>query len=370
MSTVNVNRVVDASGGVLAPISSVMRNRIQNGAMIIDQRNAGASVTLGSGLTYTLDRWQAQSEQASKYSVEQTITGVAAPVGFTNYLGATSLTAHTIVASDRYIVRQNIEGFNVADLGFGTANAKTITISFWVRSSLTGSFGGYVANSAVDRSYPFSYTISAANTWEQKSVTIAGDTNGTWLTDNGVGMRLGFSLGIGSDYAGTAGAWAAGQRLAPTGATSVVGTNGATFYITGVQLEVGTQATSFEYRQYGTELALCQRYFQKITWADSILMTAQATQTSGASGAPVYFVQEMRASPTITLPTAGSSSGNATFLTSSGGYPATIGTVAANAIRTTGFSISCTGYTSAFTIGNATGYYSSGTATITMSSEL
>jgi hypothetical protein len=259
-----VNTLTDSQGGVLAPISSVMRNRIINGGMVLDQRRAGASVTIPAALTYTLDRWQGQSDQASKYSVEQTITGVAAPTGFSNYLGCTSLSAYSVLTGDRFVIRQAIEGFNVADLGFGTADAKTITISFWVRSSLTGSFGGYVGNSALNRTYPFSYTISAANTWEQKSVTIAGDTSGTWLTDNGVGIRLGFSLGVGATYTGTGGAWAASQILAPTGSTSVVGTNGATFYITGVQLEVGTQATSFEYRMYQQELALCQRYYYKI----------------------------------------------------------------------------------------------------------
>jgi hypothetical protein len=230
--------------------------------MVIDQRRAGASVTIPAALTYTLDRWQAQSDQASKYSVQQDAGAVTRPSGFTDYLGATSLSAYSVLTGDRFVIRQAIEGFNVADLGFGTANAKTITISFWVRSSLTGSFGGYIGNSALDRTYPFSYTISAANTWEQKSVTIAGDTSGTWLTNNGVGLRLGFSLGVGATYTGTGGAWASSQILAPTGSTSVVGTNGATLYITGVQLEVGTQATSFEYRQYQQELALCQRYYE------------------------------------------------------------------------------------------------------------
>jgi hypothetical protein len=265
---------ISGTNGVTFPDSSlqtaaaspyVLKNRIINGDMRIDQRNAGASVTIPAALTYTLDRWQAQSEQASKYSVEQTITGVAAPTGFTDYLGATSLSAYSVLTDDRFVIRQIIEGFNVGDLGFGTANAKTVTISFWVRSSLTGSFGGYIGNSALDRAYPFSYTISAANTWEQKSVTIAGDTSGTWLTNNGVGLRLGFSLGVGATYTGTGGAWASSQILAPTGSTSVVGTSGATWYITGVQLEVGTTATPFERRLYNQELANCQRYYYRIS---------------------------------------------------------------------------------------------------------
>jgi hypothetical protein len=282
----------------IAPVTA-FKNRIINGAMQIDQRNNGASVTVPAPLFYTLDRWQAQSEQANKYSVEQTITGVSAPVGFTDYLGATSLTAHSIVASDRFIIRQAIEGFNVADLGFGTANAKTITISFWVRSSLTGNFGGYIGNSALNRSYPFSYTISDANTWEQKSITIAGDTSGTWLTNNDVGLRIGFSLGAGSTYTGTGNAWASSQILAPTGSTSVVGTNGATFYITGVQLEKGSTATSFDYRPYGTELALCQRYYE-----ESLFYIRDNGVTSGLYvGNNVNFSTTKRAVPTVAVKT-------------------------------------------------------------------
>jgi len=154
-----------------------------------------------------------------------------------------------------------IEGFNVADLNWGTANAKTVTLSFWVRSSLTGTFGGVLQNSANNRSYPFTYTISSANTWEYETVTIAGDTTGTWLTTNGVGVWVMLGLGVGSTFSGTAGAWAGSNFISATGATSVVGTNGATFYITGVQLEVGSTATSFDYRPYTTELQLCQRYY-------------------------------------------------------------------------------------------------------------
>jgi hypothetical protein len=264
MSQLQVNRINDASGGVLAPISSVMRNRIINGAMVISQYNGTASVTPTTN-QYTLDRWRSIASPGSKYSVQQNAGSVTPPVGFTNYFGVTSLSAYSISSSDYQGLLQKIEGYNIADLGWGTANAKTITLSFWVRSSLTGTFGGSLFNAAHDRSYPFTYTISAANTWELKSVTVAGDTSGTWLTDNSVGIQVNFGLGVGSTLSGTAGAWAGSQFFSATGATSVVGTNGATFYITGVQLEVGTQATSFEYRQYQQELALCQRYF--IRWA-------------------------------------------------------------------------------------------------------
>jgi hypothetical protein len=243
-----------------------MKNRIINGAMVIDQRNAGASVTASAvgGVNYVVDRWGYSSSQASKYTVQQNAGSVTPPAGFSYYLGVTSSSAYSVVSGDYFGIRQRIEGYNVADLGWGTANAQTVTLSFWVRSSLTGTFGGSLANSAENRAYPFSYTISSANTWEQKSVTIAGDTSGTWLTTTGIGIQLNFSLGTGSTYSGTAGAWVGSTILSVTGATSVVGTNGATFYITGVQLEKGSTATSFDYRHYGTELALCQRYYQQI----------------------------------------------------------------------------------------------------------
>jgi hypothetical protein len=239
------------------------RNKIINGAMVIDQRNAGASVTPTNG-QYTLDRWYANQTTASKFSVQQNAGSVTPPTGFINYLGATSLSAYAVSSGDVFALVQVIEGLNIADLGWGTANAQTVTLSFWVRSSLTGTFGGCANNSAQNRSYPFSYTISSANTWEQKTITIAGDTTGTWLTTNGAGIRIYFSLGSGTTYQGTAGAWAGATYTTATGATSVVGTNGATFYITGVQLEAGTTASPFEYRQYGVELGLCQRYFISI----------------------------------------------------------------------------------------------------------
>ena len=268
------------------------RNRIINGGMVIDQRNAGASVTPTSDDTYTLDRWKARLSSASKFSVQQQTSVV--PTGFTNALKVTSLAATSLGASDYYLIQQNIEGFNVADLGWGTANAKTVTISAWVYSSLTGTFGGVITNSSFARSYPFSYTISSANTWTQISITIAGDTSGTWLTTNGIGMQVVFSLGMGSTYSGTAGAWVSATLLSVTGATSVVGTASATFYVTGVQLEAGTTASPFEYRQYGTELALCQRYYQ-----DGGFSMAGYTLNTEAFGGNVYFSVTKRTTPTI-----------------------------------------------------------------------
>jgi hypothetical protein len=261
MSQINVDRIVDASGGVLAPISSVMRNRIINGQMTIDQRNAGASVTVNvSSRVYGVDRWFGFGEATDGVFTIQQDTVV--PVGFNNSLKVTTTTADASVgASQFYLLGQSIEGFNFADLNWGTANAKTITLSFWVRSSLTGQFGGSLMNGASNRSYPYTYTINAANTFEYKTVTIAGDTSGTWVgATNGIGANVWFDLGCGSSNIGTAGAWSGSSFYGATGDTKLISTLSATFYITGVQLEVGTQATSFEYRQYGTELALCQRY--------------------------------------------------------------------------------------------------------------
>jgi hypothetical protein len=264
--------VLNGTTGITTPTTSTtgefvtsvtgFKNRIINGAMVIDQRNAGASFT-PTDQTYSLDRWKCRVSQASKYTVQQNAGSVTPPAGFKNYLGVTSSSAYSIGANDYFSISQIIEGLNFYDLAWGTSSASTITISFWVRSSLTGTFGGSLQNSAEVRSYPFTYTISAANTWEQKSVTIAGDQSGTWLTTNGIGLYMIFGLGVGSTYSGTAGAWAASSTiLSATGATSVVGTSGATFYVTGVQLEKGSTATSFDYRPYGTELALCQRYCQ------------------------------------------------------------------------------------------------------------
>jgi hypothetical protein len=236
------------------------KNRIINGNMVIDQRNAGASVNLTS-TGYLVDRWSYYVDQTSKATAQQSSTTAT---GFTNSLLITSSSAYSVLSGDQFIIQQAIEGFNTADLGWGTANAKTVTLSFWVRSSLTGTFGGSIVNSGQNRSYPFTYTISSANTFEYKTITIAGDTSGTWLTTNGIGIRVYFGIGVGTTNSGTAGAWAGTYYSSATGATSVVGTNGATWYITGVQLEVGTQATTFTTAggSYGAELGLCQRYYE------------------------------------------------------------------------------------------------------------
>jgi hypothetical protein len=279
------------------------KNRIINGAMVIDQRNAGASVTQAVQIDFPVDRFSIYGSVTSKFTAQQNAGSLSAanrPTGFTNYLGITSSSAYAVGASELFVVRELIEGFNVADFGWGTANASTATLSFWIRSSLTGTFGGAFRNSDGSRSYPFSYTISSANTWEQKTITVSGDTSGTWLTTNGVGLQVVWGLGCGSSVSGTAGTWSGSSFFSATGATSVVGTNGATFYITGVQLEKGSTATSFDYRPYGTELQLCQRYYWEAsqttyntnTWATGAMATSNSIFT-------IRHPVEMRTSPSI-----------------------------------------------------------------------
>jgi len=289
----------DSSLQAAAASPNVLKNRIINGDFRIDQRNAGASVTPTVDNQYTLDRWRCSLTQSSKFSVQQNAGSVTPPVGFTNYLGVTSLSAYSVVASDVFGVVQLIEGFNTADLAFGTANARTVTLSFWVRSSLTGTFGGVLNNGIFNRSYPFTYTISVANTWEQKTVTITGDTTGTWNTTTSASMGAFFSLGAGSTFSGTAGAWVAGNILSATGATSVVGTNGATFYITGVQLEQNTSATPFERRMYGQELANCQRYYYRSNSTSNYSPYGFGWNASSTTGqAVIQHPVQMRVNPT------------------------------------------------------------------------
>jgi hypothetical protein len=273
------------------------RNRIINGAMVIDQRNSGASVNSTDGL-YTLDRWRCGASASNAFSVQRSSVS---PVGFSNSLLVTSLAATSLSTNSNFEMMQFIEGFNTFDLGWGTANAQTVTISFWVRSSLTGTFGGSLMNATFNRSYPFSYTINSANTFEYKTVTIAGDTSGTWVgATNGIGIVVCFGLGVGTGRSGTAGAWSSNEFYSSTGATSLVGTNGATFQITGVQLEKGSAATAFEYRQYGTELALCQRYYQELNCSPRL----NAGACPGNQPTLVYsLMTTMRATPTVSITT-------------------------------------------------------------------
>ena len=239
-------------------------NKIINGDMAIDQRNAGASALVGvASPQYFVDRFGYQCSVTSKMTAGQNYGGVTPPAGFVYYLGAKVTTAYATGAGDYFSLQQKIEGLNCTDLNWGTANAKAVTLSFYVYSSVTGTFGGVFQNSAGNRSYPFTYTISVASTWELKTINVAGDTSGTWLTTSGIGMEIAWGLGVGSTYSGTAGAWAAANYISATGATNIINTLNATFYVTGVKLEVGSIATPFVPDDYQVSLAKCQRYYEK-----------------------------------------------------------------------------------------------------------
>lgn len=279
------------------------KNRFINGGMVIDQRNAGASIaTVASTVSYCLDRWYYFATQAAKFTIQQNAGSVTPPAGFSNYLGVTSTSAYSATSSDEFTIGQRIEGYNIADLTWGTANAATVAISFWVRSSLTGTFGATLNNTGAP-SYPFTYTISQANTWEYKTITIAGPTIGTWSSTNLSAITVNFSLGSGSSLAGTSNSWTNNNYITSSSATvSVVGTSAATWYITGVQLEKGSTATGFDYRPYGLELGLCQRYFfpYYAGGADAQEPVVRISLTSYES--TTYLPVMMRATPTIILP--------------------------------------------------------------------
>jgi hypothetical protein len=265
----------DASNQTTAATGFGFKNRLINGGMTVDQRgSASAPVTLNGNL-FGVDRWGTQASQNSKATMQQSTT---ATTGFSNSLLVTSSSAYSPISSDYFWLYQTIEGFNIADLGWGSASAQTITLSFWVRASVTGTYSVRVGNGA--RSYVSTYTVNSANTFEYKTITIAGDTSGTWNTTNGAGIQLQYDLGCGSTRTtSTTNAWQAGDFQKATGSVSLVETNTATLYITGVQLEKGSTATSFDYRPYGTELALCQRYYQQYDASEN-----------GASGAGLVGV--------------------------------------------------------------------------------
>ena len=293
---------VSSSGVSGIPTYAGMKNRIINGNMQIAQR--GTSGTAGAGGGYLAsDRWKAWDASDAVVTVSQETDG---PTGqFTKCLKYNVTTADaSITASQFGMVRQMIEGYNIIDLGFGTASAQSVTISFWVKSSLTGSHGAALNNGNEDRSYPFAYTISVANTWEKKTVTIPGDTSGTWDTDNTAGMIITFGMGTGSTYEGTADAWQAGNKFQPTSTVANIGTI-SNWNVTGVQLEAGTTATPFENLQYGQQLALCQRYFEVVITNDGNGFYGTPGPSSQVGYSNYFYQTTKRAAPTVALAAGG-----------------------------------------------------------------
>ena len=243
------------------------RNLIINGSILLDQRNGGSATTPTADQTVTLDRFKARLNNASKYSVQQVTD---APSGFLKSLKVTSASATTVGTNDFYQIATPLEGYTTNVLAQGSSTAKQYTLSFWVKSSLTGTFGGAYSNNQGNRFYAWTYTIDAANTWERKSITITGSTDGYWESTNGAGLHIYWTLGAGSGVQTSAGVWGTSFKRGATGTTDVVATNGATWQITGVQLEVGDTATPFEHRSYGDELAKCQRYFELLDYSGSV----------------------------------------------------------------------------------------------------
>lgn len=319
MSNLKVNSINDASGGsnavlygVAAPTNSMgFRNRIINGDMRIDQRNAGASIATTSGAqVYTIDRWGYQASQAAKFTIQQNAGSITPPAGFSNYLGFTvGASANvTVGAADYFMFNQYIEGFNTADLNWGSANAASVTLSFRVYSSVTGTYGGAITNAANNRTYPFTYSIPVANTWTTISITIAGDTTGTWLTTNGNGIRIFWGLGVGSNFTASAGSWGGTSGIyGASGAANWIQTNSAVFYITGVQLEAGSVASPFERRDYGRELMMCQRYAVMLGDSGNAYSNYGygAAYSTTAVSATVSLPVQMRAVPTTSFPGSG-----------------------------------------------------------------
>jgi hypothetical protein len=284
------------------------RNRIINGSMTIDQRYSGANISAANGNNaYLIDRWAFYTNPTSKFNFgqNQNVTPTAATgqkycLDFNNISGG-----YTPTASDYFVARQIIEGYNIADLLYGTSSAKTITLSFWVYSGVAGILGGNIHNFDQTRSYPFPYTINTINTWEFKTITIPGCTDGTWNTTNGSGMGVMFSLGNHSTLLGPPNAWASTNYNGPNTQVNLVQTANAQWAITGVQLEVGTVATPFERRPYGMELALCQRYYYKSGANAQGNASYQAHGSGGnqsnntSANIFVPFKQTMRVTPTL-----------------------------------------------------------------------
>jgi hypothetical protein len=240
-------------------------NRLVNGSMEIDQANEAASVSVATGTSpYSADQWQVPFTGAATGLTVQQVAD--APQGFINSVKVTIGTGSaTLNAGDSLLILQNIEGVNVADLNYGGANAQAVSLSFWVKSNITGTFGWGLRNSASNRSYVGTFTISAANTWQQVTVSnIGGDTSGTWLTGAGVvGLRFHVTLMSGSTGQGTAGSWQGANVLTTSSQTNLAATSSNNFQLTGAKVEQGAVVTPYLRQSFSQELLIAQRYYEK-----------------------------------------------------------------------------------------------------------
>jgi len=283
------------------------RNLIINGAMLVDQRNDGSSATVTHAADHFIgDRFRFTENHTGSFSAQQVSD---APVGFEKSSKVTVTGTDTSLAATEFSrILQGIEGKNVSHLNWGSANAKTCTLTFYVKSSVAGQYYLSIFNNAANRTMLKGYTIDAADTWEKKTIQIIGDTTGTWLTSNLTGIYLSWSLGTGSTYqSSTLDAYQAAFYMGKSDQVNLAATNSATWQITGVQMEVGTEATPFEHRSYGDELAMCQRYFYKIPVNSNGPYLCQYASTNRFSH--IWHPVPMRATPTSTTTL---SSGSAT----------------------------------------------------------
>ncbi len=351
------------------------RNLIINGAMTVDQRHDGSSFTIVNGNSTTgviADRFRV-NETSGVVMTGQRVAD--APVGFEYSSKLTVTTADSSLGSTEFHrMIQPIEGKNISNLNWGTSNAKTLTLTFYVKSSLTGQYYISVFNNVADRTLLKGYTISSADTWEKKTITIIGDQTGTWLTTNAAGIYLMWSLGTGSNYqSSTLDAYQAGFFMAKSDQVNLAATNGSTWQLTGVQLEVGDgPGTAFEHEDYGTTLAKCQRYFENIEFTNgSVVTVGQVYSSHTAAAAPLRFKVTKRAAPTVTLPPTGRNTGNINFLMASAGYvPTSDGSIAVNFISVDSCTLQASGYNTFGANGDASWVYMNGAATITVAAEL
>jgi hypothetical protein len=271
---------------------------IINGAMTVAQRGTSA-VNSSSSATFRVDRFKAFSNGGGVFTTEQSSTVPNNEFAYSNKLTVTTADS-SIASSDFYAFNHDIEGYNIIQTGYGTSDAKTLTLSFWVRSSVTGTYSVTAYNSDGSRGYLNTFSISSADTWTKISLSWAGDTGGTWNKTNGTGITIRFDLGGGSAGHGTADQWTTSGTFAAnrtSGSVDWIATSGATFYITGVQLEVGQTASPFEHEDYGTTLRKCQRYYYQPTSAHY-----PGDNSNGGSSRIVYhFPTVMRSAPSVTL---------------------------------------------------------------------
>ena len=357
------------------------RNYIINGDMNVWQR-ATSATAVSDGSYSACDRWHfpfystdgAMTTERETLSVaDQATTGMY----YCNLLKCT--TADTSVAADSIVqMRQTIEAQYCQPFNYGTSDAKTLTLSFYAKANASKTYGVSLWKRDSTAYYWFQ-DIAVTTSWQRFEIVIsptAGSTSlitssgGAIASDNGEGLEVSFVLASGSNYQATADTWTSNQDFNTSNLDNFLSSTDNTFRVTGVQLEVGDQATDFEHLPFDVQERRCFRYFQ------TLHMTTNSIKVGGVTGTAVAQVDfeypngEMRTSPTITLPSVGSSSGTTAFLTLNGSYPSTIGTHSVSTVTEIHTRVTCTNYTGAFTLGHSSIFYSNGTNTFKMDAEL